>query len=223
MKIVKVKYLVVKNKGMKKGLVFLVILITITNGCNSIITDLGGTQTFTDDKNIQESRDIVGFYNQNPEEVTIFMERHPCYGTCPTYYFVIFGDGKSYLWDTRSNIVEIGQVNKEDILSLLNKYEEINYLELKDRYTSSITDASAVSTGITLGSESKHIYNYMGLGPDELKELEQDFDSVKDKTTFEEINLTKEICDKMYSKTYYFLGKEWNTVQKDYCYYDVGN
>ena len=173
---------------------------------------------------LQESQGaiFVKVLTENPDQVQIVFERHRCFGTCPAYYFMIFGTGEAYLYnDPSSDSLSIGSVEKADIEFLLNEFEKSNFFDYNALYDLPYTDLSATSTALKLGERQFYVYNYGGAGPSSLRMLEEKIDRIKDNIKFESIELTKERCDKLYSNTFYFLGKNWSEVSKGYCYYAV--
>lgn len=79
----------------------------------------------------------------------INLERTGCYGSCPIYAVTIHNDG-SVIFQGKGNVKIEGErrskVSLEDIHFLLNAFEKITFLSLKDSYTSEMDGCKEVWT-----------------------------------------------------------------------------
>ena len=110
------------------------------------------------------------------EKEIISINRGACYGTCPIYSFNIFSDmsavyhGKNFVEKTGTIVFKLSE---EEINSILQKANEINYCKMESEYTEMITDLPTTHIKIF----DKKITDYYG-APKELKELEKLIDYI---------------------------------------------
>ena len=128
-------------------------------------------------KNISEKKE-----KQVKKELIISLERTPCYGTCPIYKMEVFSDGSAFFHGERF-VDKIGDfqftVSKKTIDYILKQAEEIDFFEMKDKYTGNITDLPKTITFIKSEKGEKKIVNYYN-SPKILKEFESLVDSCID-------------------------------------------
>lgn len=64
-------------------------------------------------------------------------ERTPCYGKCPSYKLIIFGDG-TVIYDGKGFVETLGvsrdKISQEQIQRLVSPIEKANYFDLKDKF-----------------------------------------------------------------------------------------
>ena len=116
----------------------------------------------------------------NLDNVIITLNRDACFGTCPVYSLVIYGNGTVfYKGDRYVNLTgnKIYYIPKGDVQLLVDEFIEINYFALEDEYLGSITDFPSTTTSITINNKTKNIYDYIS-GPKKLKDLERKIDEV---------------------------------------------
>ncbi|MFY9608700.1 MAG: DUF6438 domain-containing protein [Blastocatellia bacterium] len=128
--------------------------------------------------------------HQVPQDTLITLERTPCYGTCPSYKLTISADG-SVLFEGRRFVKKVGTVqstiSQAGLRELIERFEKINYFDLRDRYEEAgdgckdwSTDGPSAISSITTNGKSKSVRHYYGCrGIDvlaELTELEQAID-----------------------------------------------
>lgn len=110
--------------------------------------------------------------------VTITLERTACYGICPVYKLTIYGDGKvnytgeKYVTTTGT---ETTHIPAQEVVRLVDKFYEVKYFTLQNKYTASVTDLPTTITSITIDGKTKQIEDYYG-APKELRELENIID-----------------------------------------------
>jgi len=106
----------------------------------------------------------------------ISINRGACFGTCPIYTISIFSD-MSVVYHGKKFVDKIGTVefklSKEEINSILQKANSINYCKMESEYTEMITDLPTTHIKIF----DKKITDYYG-APKELKELEKLIDYI---------------------------------------------
>jgi len=107
------------------------------------------------------------------------MERHPCFGSCPVYSLTIYGNG-TVNYEGFDFVNPMGkktiQISPDTVSELVDRFYEIDYFSLNDRYETPAFDHSAVSTTITIDNYSKSVYNYAKKGPQKLQSLEKMID-----------------------------------------------
>ena len=106
----------------------------------------------------------------------ISIKRGACFGTCPIYSISIFSD-MSGVYQGKNFVEKTGKIefklSEEDINSILQKANEINYCQLEDEYFEHISDLPRTYVQIF----DKKILDYYG-APKELKELEVLIDKI---------------------------------------------
>ena len=112
----------------------------------------------------------------NLTDVEIKLEKTACFGPCPIYSVIIYGDG-TVIYDGIKFVDNIGksthQIPKEHVDDLVELIYDLNYFSLKDRYAANWTDDSTVITSVKINHEQKTVTNYGHFGPDRLHEIEK--------------------------------------------------
>lgn len=84
-----------------------------------------------------------------------------CYGKCPVYEMTIYSDGKVVL-NGKANIEMIGRwenkISEADLAAFVKMAEDINYMELDDKYDSAVTDLPSTTTSIVINGKRKEVY-----------------------------------------------------------------
>ena len=104
----------------------------------------------------------------NYKDVIITLDRGPCFGTCPVYKLVIFGNGTVIYngSDFTAKGIEVVRVKglqttfitEDKVKQLVDKFQKINYFNLKDNYISQdYVDGKTVITSITINGRKKTI------------------------------------------------------------------
>lgn len=97
------------------------------------------------------------------EEVIEFasIKKTFCYGKCPVYEMSIFSDGKVVL-NGKANIDMIGEwvlkISEADLAAFVKMAEDINYMELEEKYDSPVTDLPSTTTSIVIDGKRKEVY-----------------------------------------------------------------
>ncbi len=111
----------------------------------------------------------------NYDQATITLERSTCFGTCPSYFLKITGDG-SVEYEGRQFVAikgeAKGEISKSDFKMLVDMFFKIDYFKLKDKYDGDITDVPHCETSITIDGKSKKIFDRWE-GPQDLIDLEK--------------------------------------------------
>ena len=119
-------------------------------------------------------------------DVTIKLERTPCFGFCPAYSVLIYGNGTVNY--NGMNFVEtkgskVYEISTDKVKELVTDIYETNYFSLKDRYEEQVTDLPSAITTVTIGGQTKSIYNYGNAGPQKLENLELKIDEITQSKT----------------------------------------
>ena len=127
----------------------------------------------------------------NLTDVEIKLEKTACFGPCPIYSVIIYGDG-TVIYDGIQFVDNVGksthQIPKEHVNDLVELIYELNYFSLKDRYATNWTDDSTVITSVKINNEQKTVANYGHFGPDRLHEIEKKIDDLTNFIPFLEKN-----------------------------------
>lgn len=117
----------------------------------------------------------------NTTDIEIKLEKTACYGPCPIYSVIIYGDG-IVLYDGIQHVDNIckstHQISKEDVDDLVELIYNLNYFSLKDRYEANWIDDSTVITSVKINSDEKTVVNYGHYGPDRLHNIEKKIDDL---------------------------------------------
>jgi uncharacterized protein DUF6438 len=135
-----------------------------------------GTQQWTGAKPY-----IPGFTSAGSAVVTL--ERGACFGTCPMYKLVIYEDGTVVFSGYRfvgEMGIQIGQIDPEDVKSLVKEIADAGYFDLDDEYTDqSVTDLPTVMISVMGDEGYKEIVHYLGdnSAPESLTQIEESIDA----------------------------------------------
>jgi hypothetical protein len=141
------------------------------------------------------------FPQVDPAKLRIELQRSACYGSCPDYKVTIDGNG-SVTFTTatrptdpvsglhrkfsRSNGIVVGgthhaQIDKRQVMALLERARALNFFGLKSEYRADITDSATHVVMIDTGHGAKLVTDYVGLSagmPQGVKDLEDAIDEV---------------------------------------------
>jgi len=116
--------------------------------------------------------------------VVITLERGPCFGSCPVYRVVIYGDG-TVRYDGKDHVRIRGSqtavIAPENVKQLAGEIERIGFFNLRDFYTEvSVTDAPAVVLYVAVDGKKKQVKHYLGdfKAPKTLETIETRIDEV---------------------------------------------
>ncbi|MGI0028702.1 MAG: DUF6438 domain-containing protein [Nitrososphaera sp.] len=114
------------------------------------------------------------------EGVIITMERTICFGACPAYSLIIYDNG-TLIYEGFAFVAVTGtrtaQIPQDKFEQIVEKFYEINYFSLEDRYEEPVSDLPSTTTSITVAGVTKSVYRY-GFGPEELVQLENFIDEL---------------------------------------------
>ena len=124
------------------------------------------------------------------EDVTITLERRPCFGTCPVYSITVEGNGRvRYEGTTHVSVVgnDTGSITSEQVALLIAEFDRVGYEQLADRYAygepscpSYVSDAPTTITSLTRPGTTKRVEHDYGCAdaPPALTALERLIDDV---------------------------------------------
>ena len=127
--------------------------------------------------------------NSEYKDVVITMERGSCFGFCAVYKLTVYGNGKVVykgIEYVKSPGVHTETISQDKIKQLVDGFNGIDYLSLKDKYSGiedkfgnieTITDGQTTVTSLTSGGKTKTVEEYYG-APDELVYLEDKIDEL---------------------------------------------
>ena len=120
----------------------------------------------------------------DPQSVVISLERGPCFGSCPVYRVVMYGDG-TVRYDGKDHVRLRGSqaavIPSENVKALAEEIERIGFFNLRDSYTEvSVTDAPTVFLSIASHGKKKQVKHYLGdlRAPKTLEAIETRIDEV---------------------------------------------
>ena len=110
----------------------------------------------------------------------ITLDRTVCFGSCPDYSLVIYGNG-TVIYEGRNFVVVTGKLSttipERDVRNLVLYFYDIDYFSLRDEYTAQVMDLPTTTTSIKIDGRFKQVIDYYG-APEELVLLEAKIDEV---------------------------------------------
>jgi len=120
------------------------------------------------------SHDEVASTNHGITEIGI--ERTGCYGTCPSYTFIVKSDG-TFRYKGFDHVERKGEfsgtISAWYFRELAQFIRDSSYMELEDGYTRMVTDNPATYTMVVMNGKRKTVSNYANAGPTKLWAIEQ--------------------------------------------------
>jgi membrane dipeptidase len=114
------------------------------------------------------------------EPIEITLQRTTCFGTCPEYTVTLRGDG-TVTYSGRQYVRTPGdhtwKIDPAAVRALAREMEAAGFFELRDEYTSLMTDNTTTYTSLKIGNRAKKVKNYV-TGPPKLKDIEAKIDQV---------------------------------------------
>ena len=100
----------------------------------------------------------------NIKEVVITLERTACFGVCPVYKLIIYGDGRVVYEGIRFVRIEgtrTTTISEDKIKQLIAEFQKIDYFSLKDSYEErNATDMPSAFTSLTVDGKTKTVRHY---------------------------------------------------------------
>lgn len=96
---------------------------------------------------------------------SIQLSRSGCYGTCPSYSVVIYGDGKIDFHGRRYVAIPgdfQAHIAPEAAARLLERFRAADFFDLKDKYVAGVTDNPTYCLALVVGAKKKTITDYVG-------------------------------------------------------------
>ena len=112
--------------------------------------------------------------------VVITLERTVCFGSCPDYSLIVYGNG-TLIYEGRNFVEVIGRqssnISQEHVQELVRAFYVKGYFTLQDEYSAPVTDLPTTTTSISIDGRYKQVINYYG-APEQLIELENMIDDI---------------------------------------------
>lgn len=119
----------------------------------------------------------------------IGIERTRCYGTCPSYTFIVKSDGTfRYIGEkyAKREGEFTGKINTRDFDELAQFIKDSDYMALEQKYSRLVTDNPTVFTTVVMNGQRKIISNYAKAGPTKLWAIEKLIDDLMSKAEWSE-------------------------------------
>ena len=123
----------------------------------------------------------ISIKNTSKNEPIISLERTACFGKCTIYKIEIFNDGRG-IYKGKKFVTKTGEhsfkITKKELNLILKRAEKINFWNMKNEYTSLISDLPTTYIKI----KNKKIIDYSD-APKSLKNIENLIDSIYNANT----------------------------------------
>ena len=138
------------------------------------------------DYRMSRSHDEVASTNHGITEIGI--ERTRCYGTCPSYTFIVKSDG-TFRYNGFDYVERKGEFSGTISASYFNRLAQFirdsSYMELEDSYTRMVTDNPTTYTMVVMNGKRKTVSNYASAGPTKLWAIEELIDDLMAKAKWD--------------------------------------
>ena len=132
------------------------------------------------------SHDEVASTNHGITEIGI--ERTGCFGTCPSYTFIVKSDG-TFRYKGFDHVERKGEfsgtISAWYFHPLAQFIRDSSYMELEDGYTGLDTDNPTTYTMVVMNGKRKTVSNYAHAGPTKLWAIEQLIDDLMAKAKWD--------------------------------------
>jgi hypothetical protein len=114
--------------------------------------------------------------------VMITLTRSMCFGFCPAYSVTINGDGEVvYVGERHVNVTgeRRARISQAEVRSLLRRFDEIGFDELRDEYRAHVTDLPTYTITLERNGRRKTVVDYGGVDagmPRALRALQDEID-----------------------------------------------
>jgi len=132
------------------------------------------------------SHDEVASTNHGITEIGI--ERTGCYGTCPSYTFIVKSDGTFRYKGVKFVEHEgefAGKIPFWRFHELAQFIKDSGYMELEDYYARGMTDNPTTYTMVVMNGKRKTVRNYANAAPSKLWAIEQLIDGLMTKINWD--------------------------------------
>lgn len=121
---------------------------------------------------------------QTSDDARITLTRSVCFGFCPDYTVTITGAG-DVTYNGRSFVAVTGEqhghVSRDEVASLLTRFDAIGFQSLRDEYRAEVTDLPTYTLTLVRNGRSKTVLDYgggMAGMPDAVRALQDEVDRV---------------------------------------------
>jgi len=146
----------------------------------------------TDASTSKESKDIAKV--EVKEDFKLYIERTPCYGSCPTFKLTVDAKGNVDYEGIRF-VDNIGKytksLSKKKVQELVYTIETGDFWSFKDKYDGQVTDLPAVITECTHDGKTKKVYNRYE-APKGLRDLQQRLEAIIGGEGYKEVKSKEE-------------------------------
>lgn len=114
----------------------------------------------------------------------ISLQRTVCFGFCPAYTIRISGDGAvTYNGERFVNVTgeRTSTIPRANVERLLQRFDEINFMQLRDEYRAQVTDLPTYTVTLTRNGVTKRVVDYGGVSagmPSSVRDLQDEIDRV---------------------------------------------
>lgn len=100
-----------------------------------------------------------------PEDVRIALSRTECFGSCPSYWLEVRGDGR-VTYQGHGDVLVGGRhrwrVKPAAVAALVERFRQADYFKLKGYYAADVSDVPTYVTRLSLGRQQKFVLDYGG-------------------------------------------------------------
>jgi hypothetical protein len=100
-----------------------------------------------------------------PADVRIALSRTECFGSCPSYWLEVRGDGRVTYRGHGDVLVEgrhHWRVKPAAVAALVERFRQTDYFKLKGYYAADVSDAPTYVTRLSVGRQQKFVLDYGG-------------------------------------------------------------
>ena len=115
---------------------------------------------------------------------TVSLIRTSCFGTCPSYWVTVRGDGQVRYCGV-GDVLTLGRqsdtIPVKDAIALIRRFETSDFLSLDDAYEADVTDMPTYILVLRAGDVEKYVHDYAGVHagmPPVVRQLQKEVDRV---------------------------------------------
>lgn len=113
--------------------------------------------------------------------VAIHFRRGRCYGSCPAYNLILYGDGRVE-YEGEINVAVKGhhsyRVEPSAVRNLVTRFDDIGFFGYCGHYSHSATDQATLDTSLQIEGVTKSVSVYGNSAPDGLENLDLQIDAI---------------------------------------------
>ena len=170
-----------ENTKMKIVMIVVILCTASLLGRGGEISDIHRQQARRTLDDWKKSRSHAEVASTNHGITAIGIERTGCFGTCPSYTFIIKSDGtfryRGFNFVERKGEFS-GVVPDWDFHPLAQFIRDSGYMDLENSYDRTVTDNPTTYTMVVMNGKRKTVSNYANSGPTKLWAIEQLIDAL---------------------------------------------